>query len=310
VLAAPRALAPLVALAGTDPRRAPDGVDRAIDELVDVPAWVGGSAARPDPVAAARLPRGTLAVNLHGCGPQSHRLLLATVPSRLIAFAHPDVRESAGGPSWDGHEHEVLRWCRLLREHGIPADPTALDLPPPAGVTRDAEGPTLIHPGATSAARRWPAERWAEVARGERERGRRVLRSGSPAEMPIAAEVAARADLPSGADLSGRTDLRGLVALVAGAGRVVCGDTGLAHLATALRVPSVVLFGPTDPARWGPPADRPWHRLLWAGARGDPHAGTPDAGLLQLQPADVLDALSVLPEPPPRDRLPHGPSAR
>ncbi len=65
--------------------------------------------------------------------------------------------------------------------------------------------------------------------------------------------------------LAGRTDLVELAAAVAAAGRVVCGDTGVAHLATALGTPSVVLFGPTSPARWGPPADRPQHRVLWAG---------------------------------------------
>ena len=91
--------------------------------------------------------------------------------------------------------------------------------------------------------------------------------------------------------LAGRTDLLGLAAVVAASARVACGDTGLAHLATALRTPSVVLFGPTPPSRWGPPADRPWHRVLWAGRTGDPHAEAPDPGLLAIGVDDVLDAL-------------------
>jgi ADP-heptose:LPS heptosyltransferase len=84
---------------------------------------------------------------------------------------------------------------------------------------------------------------------------------------------------------------------VAAAGRVVCGDTGVAHLATALGTPSVVLFGPTPPAEWGPPAARPWHRALWAGRTGDPHASEPDPGLLALEPRQVLEALERLPAP-------------
>jgi len=276
-LAAPRALAPLLALAVPG------------FELLDVPAWVGGQP--PDPSAAARLPRGALAVNLHGRGPQSHRLLLAAEPERLIGF------ETADGPAWEEREHEVARWCRLLRAHGIAADPRDLELTPPPGVARAADGPTLIHPGAATAARCWPAERWAAVARGERARGRRVLLSGSAAERPLAERVAALAGLPASAVRAGRTDLRGLLALVASAGRLACADTGVAHLATALRVPSVVLFGPTDPARWGPPPDRPWHRALWRGRRGDPHAAAPDTGLLALAPRDVLAALAALPEP-------------
>jgi len=263
-----------------------------------VPAFVGGEP--PALALAAGLPRGAVAVNLHGRGPESRELLRAARPQRLIGFGVD------GGPAWDEREHEVVRWCRLLAAHGIPADPGDLDIALPHGAApRGPDGPTLIHPGAANGARRWPAERWAAVARGERERGRGVLLSGSAAEAPLAAEVAARAGLPAEANLAGRTsDLAGLAALVASAGRVNCGDTGVAHLATALRVPSVVLFGPTDPARWGPPPDRPWHRVLWAGRHGDPHAHTPDPGLLELAPADVLDALSALPDPAPRPAPP------
>jgi ADP-heptose:LPS heptosyltransferase len=73
---------------------------------------------------------------------------------------------------------------------------------------------------------------------------------------------------------------------------VLSADTGIAHLATALGTPSVVLFGPTSPARWGPPADRPQHRALWAGRHGDPNGATPDPGLLRLEPRDVLEAIA------------------
>jgi ADP-heptose:LPS heptosyltransferase len=292
VLAAPHALAPVLELALPRWR------------LIDLPAWIGRHG-RPTADAATHLPHGALAVDLHGSGPDSHRLLLAADPRRLLAFAHPAVPESGRGPRWDPEEHEVARWCRLLRAHGIPADPRALDLPAPHGVTRSPDGPTLIHPGAASAARRWPPERWAVVARAERARGRTVLLSGGTREVPLALRIAAQAGLPPSAVLAGRTDgdLGGLLELVAGAGRVACADTGVAHLATALRVPSVVLFGPTSPGKWGPPRERPWHRALWSGRRGDPHAAAPDPGLLRLTPADVLDALSDLPEPlPPRRR--------
>ena len=88
-----------------------------------------------------------------------------------------------------------------------------------------------------------------------------------------------------------------LCGLVSAAGRVVCGDTGIAHLATAFRVPSVVLFGPTPPALWGPPAGDPRHRALWSGKTGDPHGKSVDQGLLEISVADVLEALEELPEP-------------
>jgi len=91
--------------------------------------------------------------------------------------------------------------------------------------------------------------------------------------------------------LAGETDLLELAGVVAHAGRVVCGDTGVAHLATAFGTPSVVLFGPTPPSEWGPPPDRVQHVALWAGRRGDPHADRPHAGLLELTVDAVLDAV-------------------
>jgi ADP-heptose:LPS heptosyltransferase len=274
VLAAPADLRDLALLTG------------AVDEVVDT------APLRP---LNARLHGSDVAVNLHGRGPQSHGVLLEARPRRLIAFAHAGVPESDGSPAWRADEHEVARWCRLLTELGIPADPTSIELerprvaPPPAA--RDA---TVVHPGAASAARRWPVERYAAVARAEAGAGRRVVITGSAAEVELAQDLARRAGLRDDAVYAGRTTLLELAALVAASGRVVCGDTGVAHLATAYGTPSVVLFGPTSPLHWGPPPDRPSHRALWAGHRGDPHAAEPDAGLLALAVDDVLEALDDL----------------
>jgi hypothetical protein len=74
-------------------------------------------------------------------------------------------------------------------------------------------------------------------------------------------DVAVRAGLPI-ESVIGDIDLSRLADPVRGSRLVVCGDTGIAHLATAYRTPSVVLFGPQSPARWGPPAS-PLHRILW-----------------------------------------------
>lgn len=276
VLAAPGWLAPLVELV--------DAVDvhRPVGELEPLPHDV----AEPE-----------LAVNLHGSGPQSHRLLLSLRPERLLAFAHPDVPAPADAPAWDDDEHEVVRWCRLLTEAGIPADPSDLRIRPPAEVPAPAAaaGATVIHPGAKSGARRWPADRYAAVARSLVDQGHEVVVTGSAAERGLAAEVAGLGGLDEAAVLAGRTDLAGLAATVAAARQVVCGDTGVAHLATALATPSVVLFGPTPPTAWGPPAAlRDRHRVLWAGRVGDPLAEEPFPGLLELDVEDVLDELRNL----------------
>jgi ADP-heptose:LPS heptosyltransferase len=279
VLAVPERLAPLAALTET------------VDGVVDT---------KPLSPLDASLNGSDVAVNLHGRGPQSHRVLLGADPGRLISFSHPDVAESADGPPWRAGEHEVHRWCRLLEYYGIPADPGRLDVsPPPATVPEGVRGATLIHPGAASAARRWPADRWAAVARTEAEAGRPVIVTGGTDEVDLARTVARGAGLEEPAVYAGRTGLMELAALVAAAGRVACGDTGVAHLATALRTPSVVLFGPIPPTEWGPPPDRPWHRALWAGERGDPHADRPDPALLAIGVSDVTEALARLPEAVP-----------
>ncbi len=270
LLAAPRPLAALALHTG------------AVHDVVDTPA-LGAL----DP----RLHGAEVAVNLHGRGPQSTALLQRTRPERLIAF------DDRGAGRWRADEHEVHRWCRLLEVHGITADPDDLRLDPPPGAPAAAAGATVVHPGAAEAARRWPPARWAAVARAESDAGRRVLLTGSGDELRLAREVAARAGLPTGAVWAGRTDVLELLSVVAAAARVVCGDTGIAHVATAMGTPSVVLFGPVPPTRWGPPP-APQHLALWAGRTGDPHGAVVDRGLLAITVEQVLAALAVLPSPP------------
>ena len=237
-----------------------------------------------------------IAVNLHGKGPQSHRCLIATSPTRLVAFQHPEVL-GANGPVWRDDEHDVHRWCRLVNEYGCSADPTDLDLAVPnATLPARWVGVTVIHPGASSPARRWPVERWAAVAKREASRNK-VMVTGSASEAPLAARVAALAELPAETVVAGKTDLASLAALVARARLVVSGDTGIAHLATAYGTPSVILFGPVAPTLWGPPEGRPQHRVLYTGRSGDPHAAEVDQGLLEIQIADVvteIDSLELL----------------
>ncbi len=194
VLAAPRTLGPLAELTGA--------VDRLLDTSgLQEPAWDG-----PPP---------DLAVNLHGRGPQSHRLLAALSPRRLVAFGSREARHD--GPAWVADEHEVRRWCRLLEESlGIPADPGDLRLAPPR-TSAPVPGAVVVHPGAAFPARRWPAERFAEVVRWAAERGHPVVLTGGPDETGLADDVRRAAGLPADAVLAGRTDLAALAAQVASA---------------------------------------------------------------------------------------------
>jgi ADP-heptose:LPS heptosyltransferase len=252
-VAAPAALSALMPLIG------------AVDDQIDVSG--------PGPVP---FERPDVAVNLHGRGPQSIQALRATRPDRLISYEE--------GPPWREHVHEVRRWCDLLEWYGFKADPQDLTL----GVS-DRCGPVIVHPGAAHPARRWPPERFARVAAVLNEAQDDVVVTGSAAEAPIARRVAELAGLPAERVLAGRTDLAGLIELVGRARLVVSGDTGVAHLATAFCVPSVVLFGPVSPALWGPPPG--WrHVALWAGLNGDPHGDRVDPGLLRIEVREVVEA--------------------
>lgn len=253
ILAAPEPLWPLAALANAVHSLLPT---RGLDQI----AWSGRSPA--------------IAVNLHGRGPQSHRVLLRLGAERILAYAHREV-PGIEGPDWDQGEHEVIRWCRLVRAYGLDADPADLALQVPTAPNPAADA-VVIHPGAGDPARRWPVERFAAVAGAMRTAGSRVVVTGSAAERGLAKQVAGLAGLPPDSVLAGRTNAAELATLVAGARVVVCGDTGLGHLATAYQTPSVLLFGPTPPALWGPRAAVPRHVVLWKGPNGLPSIGVAD----------------------------------
>ncbi|WP_456848685.1 glycosyltransferase family 9 protein [Geodermatophilus sp. SYSU D00742] len=238
-----------------------------------------------------------LAVDLHGKGPASHVVVADLHPCRLLTFDSPGYP----GPTWYPDEHEVRRWCRLVGEGlGVDADPDALDLAVPSVPAPAPPGVALVHPGAAFPARRWPADRFAAVARHLAGHGLDVRVTGGPAEVPLARQVAAAAGLGEGSVLAGRTSTPELAAVVAGARVVVSGDTGMAHLATAYRRPSVVLFGPVAPALWGPPpraarGGGSLHVVLWHGdGTGDPWGTELDPALATITVGEVTAALDGL----------------
>jgi ADP-heptose:LPS heptosyltransferase len=109
--------------------------------------------------------------------------------------------------------------------------------------------------------RRWPPERFAALGDALAARwGARIVLTGGVAERALVERVAERMAAPSLA-LVGRTSLGGLAAVIAQLELFVSNDTGPAHLAAALDKPSVVLFGPGDPRRWGP-LDQTRHSVL------------------------------------------------
>lgn len=241
-----------------------------------------------------------VAVNLHGRGPRSSRRLLERSPAMLLAHRHPDLVATWSGPLWQRDDHETVRWCRLLQHYGIAADPSDLALDPPPGSALVPPGTIVVHPGAGAAGRRWPVERFAAVIRRLLADGHTVALTGSDDERPLCRDVSRRVG-GDVVDLSGRTSIEQLCGVVSAADAVLCNDTGVAHLAVAFRTRSLVLFGPSSPAIWGPPAGVRLHRALWSGMSGDPHSSALDPGLDLIGVHDVMDALHELLSEPAQD---------
>lgn len=300
---------------------APDGVGRWLRDLGLVDGVLPTTGLAPLRWDAAD----HVAVNLHGRGPQSHRILAATAPAQLVAFANEEAGHQ-GGPAWRADEHEVERWCRLVTAAGGACGPEDLRLP---GHRPEPTDEVVVHPGAASRSRRWPVDRWARLVRHLVEGGHHVVLTGGPEERRLCADVMSAAGLAPGGrgrhraadpdvpwdqqvgghlttsgrragtvrSTAGLLDLPALADVVDGARLVVCGDTGVAHLATAYATPSVLLFGPTPPQRWGPLIDPHIHTVLWHGETaqpGDPHGDEVDPALAAITPGEVIESVESL----------------
>lgn len=126
----------------------------------------------------------------------------------------------------------------------------------------------VLHPYPKFNYKMWQQAGWAEIARWLETRGFRIAMTGSndPAEVSYTAALAA--DMPAGVlNLSGQLTLGGAACLLSRAAVYIGPDTAVTHMAAALGVPTVALFGPSNPVKWGPwpkghPHDRnPWRRV-------------------------------------------------
>lgn len=156
----------------------------------------------------------------------------------------------------------------------------------------------VVHPGASVPARAWAPELHAELVRKLVRRGHNVVVTGGPEETGLTAQVCGPPD-EAVVDLGGKLSFGRLARVLEGAGVVVVGNTGPAHLAAAAGTPVVSLFAPTVPAaRW-----RPWavpqvllgdQQIPCAGcrARRCPYPGHPC--LTAVRPDEVVAAVTEL----------------
>jgi heptosyltransferase-1 len=149
----------------------------------------------------------------------------------------------------------------------------------------------ILNPGAGWGAKCWPAESFGAVARVLHERGVAVLINHGPGEESLASEV-----LAAGGDSAHllKCSVSELIAITRRARLFLGGDTGPMHLAAALGVPVVALFGPTRPERNGPYGIRSIVLRSPASVDNRSHVADADPGLVSIRPAEVIAAVDGL----------------
>jgi heptosyltransferase I len=145
----------------------------------------------------------------------------------------------------------------------------------------------ILNPGAGWGAKRWPAERYGYVTRALAKDGVRAVLNYGPGEETLAREAEAAS---GGTAKAMKCSITELIALTRRARLFVGGDTGPMHLAAALSVPVVAIFGPTDPARNGPYGTR--SIVLRNPASPTTHARNPqpDEAMLEISVSEVVEA--------------------
>ena len=150
----------------------------------------------------------------------------------------------------------------------------------------------IVNPGAGWGAKCWPADRYAALVRALGEHGIHSLINAGPGETELARQVCVGNDKVAWVVES---SLPQLIAITRRAALFVGGDTGPAHLASAMSVPVVAIFGPTDPARNGPYGGRYVVLRSPESKRDHSRRQEPERGLLSISVAQAVEsALSLL----------------
>ncbi|MEV2236651.1 glycosyltransferase family 9 protein [Micromonospora sp. NPDC049891] len=202
-----------------------------------------------DFLAAARAERFDVALQLHGGGANSNPLVAALGARVTAGLRAEDAPPLDRWLRYVYYQHEVIRYLEAVALVGAPATTitpaltvTDSDRAEARSVLGEPERPRVaLHPGATDTRRRWPADRFGQVARTLHTDGYEVLVTGTPAEQDVVDQVVAAAGVPVRPQV-GTLGLGGLAGCYAGCELVVSNDTGPLHLAAAVGTPTVGIF--------------------------------------------------------------------
>lgn len=149
----------------------------------------------------------------------------------------------------------------------------------------------ILNPGAGWGTKCWPVESYGAVAAALPKRGLAVVINYGPGEEDLAHAVHQASGTSA---LPVKCSVGELISLTRRAALFVGGDTGPMHLAAALRVPVVALFGPTRPERNGPYETRSVVLRSPKSVDNSSHTDYPDEGLASIPPTAVIDAADQL----------------
>lgn len=233
-----------------------------IDRVMVVPPWKGirepgpgeagpSAEAMADFCTAARAERFDLALQMHGGGANSNPVVTELGARLTAGLRAEDAPPLDRWLRYVYYQPEVFRYMEvagLVGAEPTTATPslavTGADLAEARSVLGEPEPGrprVALHPGASDPRRRWPAERFAEVADGLAAEGYEVLVTGVPQERELADRVVAASRAPV-RSLVGELSLGGLIGCYAECAVVVSNDTGPVHVAAAVGTPTVGIF--------------------------------------------------------------------
>lgn len=245
-------------LLGTPVHKALTGAAQSpVDDVQVLPFSEGVRPGKEDPgeldrfFAEMRERQFDLAVQLHGGGRHSNPFLLRLGARHTVGTRTADAASLERSVPYLYYQHEPLRALEVAGFAGAfpvdlearlhPADRADDALPP--GLDQHTSQPLVtLHPGATDPRRRWPADRFAELAAACMADGCQVVVVGDDSERPLAQRIQQLAEPASVISLAGGLDMGGLVAVLARSAVVVGNDSGPRHLAQALGIPTVGIF--------------------------------------------------------------------
>jgi heptosyltransferase II len=224
--------------------------------------------------------RGDIEARIAGC-PQRFGILRNGVTRPFLSHAY-----KVPVNFWEPDHHQLELWTNFLRHFGMVGAPDCSVLP--SGRTTG-KGPIgLIAGSENSPAKRWPVAGWRELIKALPDE--KFVLFGTGRDAAITDQVCVGFDPARVSNLAGRTNLVQFAAALGQCRLLVSNDTGGMHLANALGVPLIALFGPTNPIRTGPVFEAPRVILQAKGSR--PTGGGP---LANLHTAVVVEAVGNLP---------------